>query len=95
MNINLLLKAVLGFKSFTETLRVKLCTFSHVLFSSSGQAHQEGGNRGKVRHPLWCVAQEDGKEDRDQPTRQIHLLLLRKGDTAIHILSLLSVLDSV
>jgi len=68
-------KTPLGLIKFCYVLSNVCC----VPCPCSGQAHQEGGDRGQVRHALWRVAQEDGEEDRDQSARQVYLLLLRQG----------------
>ena len=41
-----------------------------------GEMHQGGQNHEQIRGPSRCLPQEDGEEDRHQPARQAHLLLL-------------------
>lgn len=43
------------------------------------EAHKEGWDRRKVRHPVWCVAEEADQEDRSQSALQVLLQLLRQG----------------
>ena len=46
----------------------------------SGQTDKEGGRDRKVRNPLRRFPPENGEEDGDHATLEVHLHLLRQGE---------------
>merc|ERR1711998_211354 len=43
-----------------------------------GEAHEEGWDCGKERHPVWCLAEEADQEDGGHSARQVRVRLLRR-----------------
>ena len=51
----------------------------HVSVLFTGEEDKEGRCRGKVRHALRSIPEEDGQEDRNFSAREVRVLLLRQG----------------